>query len=1067
MADDTNTTSRLTITVPDPLTRINLGKPIEGDEPLGYTGLTLKSDYYLFVDINKSSFFQGGATQWQSGGVWLQYANGDMVLSSGATNMMSADGKVTLVAGAGHGGVSALDHGQPHVAPRFDAYNNLDLHYRVEEVHNGMRKLFYGDAWKTAANKLQADQIAANAGATPDPGYPALGLLGKTWTFLDGFDVSKADRVALLEPLEWKGNFKEMKNGWPSSVTSSVYPALRTFDPYPAAQFNNGFGETFAQFLQTMNFFHRTADLLAKVMPFITDGLVVKRINNFVAVWGHAQEAANATLNIADIARWNRLGDRKAREGGGFADEAAAFKARVGPAEGFADTAATLESAADPYNFTGLPASDLYFEVRSIEGGTKQRVSLAGTAATVTLTLGADYKSIDVALGTAGAPASVTVGGQVASYDGSTWSLPQGFTVTGARISRSDGAFFAAVAGTNTTISEATSDALTVVIDGTTYAVSLSTVTGAGSSARATALADAINTQRSGSAVASGSSVTITGATLGPSGEISVGGGADALSRVGATSSVRANGYGQNTAAAVAAAMAGKGTFDAEAKDGKITATHQVTGDTSYLEISGPLASRIWGADPAIAKGESKDGYKNFETMRSLQNEVAKWPEDTKNLFRPVLHAFRDVMEVADHIKGIGEEVLKFLGALPDPAKMLGLFAADGITLGTGGPMLAYAPDVTLIAAPKDKADPDKYALGPVEKFLVEGPEWEALKKLKESLTPGWFDVPDKERHKREGADYGGFRVVSAKQIALISLGSTRVVAHDEAIVQADKASVVAKSSATVAALDGLLSLAGKTMVIGALEQAGKQSATTELSIGAAKLSIETANLIASFDAKDGKIDLGAVGKDANSKSQHVVDCKLPRLVIDKAKAVEIGIGDNAGAVEEGVSVTTGGAVAITSKGAVKLTGGTIDLAGTTSVTGDFKVGAAFSVKGDGSAMTTPAIPTVALPNPRLATLPTEYAGVMTAARAIQASLVASKAALKEIDDIQFVRGLAVRAMVFAKSASAKALKGAIDGQRAQLLTLKAKWTALKDEATLLHLANYGQDPGDEAVFGA
>lgn len=158
MSDDvgdklSGTSKRLLIAVPSPLGRINLGAPwqdyapkgsfeTDGVAKFGYTGVSIQSGAHLFIDANKFTLFQTGISfMGQVGGQWLQYSNSHQFIASRANGTFAVDNKLLLAAGAGHGQITSLDHGQ---VPRMVPYNNLNLHYRVEEVQNGLSEFFTG-----------------------------------------------------------------------------------------------------------------------------------------------------------------------------------------------------------------------------------------------------------------------------------------------------------------------------------------------------------------------------------------------------------------------------------------------------------------------------------------------------------------------------------------------------------------------------------------------------------------------------------------------------------------------------------------------------------------------------------------------------------------------------------------------------------------------------------------------------------------------------------------------------------------------------------------------------------
>lgn len=158
MSDDVDdklsgTAKRLLISVPDPLARINLGAPWQGYVPkgtyetdgvakFGYPGVSIQAAGNLFFDANKFALFQTSLSYMgQVGGQWLQYSNSHQFIASRANATVAVDDKLLLATGAGHGQITSLDHGK---RLRMVPYNNLNLHYRVEEIQNGLSEFFTG-----------------------------------------------------------------------------------------------------------------------------------------------------------------------------------------------------------------------------------------------------------------------------------------------------------------------------------------------------------------------------------------------------------------------------------------------------------------------------------------------------------------------------------------------------------------------------------------------------------------------------------------------------------------------------------------------------------------------------------------------------------------------------------------------------------------------------------------------------------------------------------------------------------------------------------------------------------
>ena len=139
-------TTRYSIFVPKPLSRINAGawqiRDGSAQNPrFGYDGISLQTEKNLFADILKITYLQarGGFTVQTTD--WFQCSKNPMIFATGDNAIFGADGVMTLVAGAGQSPTWTLDHGDAlDVYP----YNNLQLHYRVEEVQNSLFEFFRG-----------------------------------------------------------------------------------------------------------------------------------------------------------------------------------------------------------------------------------------------------------------------------------------------------------------------------------------------------------------------------------------------------------------------------------------------------------------------------------------------------------------------------------------------------------------------------------------------------------------------------------------------------------------------------------------------------------------------------------------------------------------------------------------------------------------------------------------------------------------------------------------------------------------------------------------------------------
>ncbi len=143
---------RLHLSVPKPLSRVNLGMPwyekLRGTTfdskvaKFGYKGISLQTDSYFFADVEKHSYFNTKKSfQLQAGKEWLQYASASQWTATMQDATYASDARMTLVAGAGQGQRQPPDHG---MEVRTDPYNNLYLHYRVDTVMMGLSEFMTG-----------------------------------------------------------------------------------------------------------------------------------------------------------------------------------------------------------------------------------------------------------------------------------------------------------------------------------------------------------------------------------------------------------------------------------------------------------------------------------------------------------------------------------------------------------------------------------------------------------------------------------------------------------------------------------------------------------------------------------------------------------------------------------------------------------------------------------------------------------------------------------------------------------------------------------------------------------
>ena len=413
------TKQRFTISVPSPGAILNMGQPDVAGK-FGYPGVSITSAVHLLIDVNKSTIYQsGGSAMWQVGGKWLQYSNDLMYMSTKAHANLSADGKVTLAAGAGHGQHTSQVYG---LQPRLVDYNNLKLHYIVDAVQNGLKQFFYGAQWET----LEQDGGVANDG-----------FLKAVFDFeakIRGIDtaaaVAPADQTLLDEARDdaigpmggWAGDHV---TNYPSNGVGGfgvnplglchdarVFPAFNAFDPYPAVKKGTStvYNVLFVFPKVLLSSFKRLADVVGMIGAALAD-------NRLMAKFQNVGNMLNAVVEkgYASFKRFNEgIGNGKGREYGySFEAETDLMKDHSGnnPVK------ASIKTGHDPFDVQQyFNTSHTRLSV-SVDGGAVQTYSLNKSAESkVTLAIPTDVTEVVLAPGT------------ISTYDEVTFQLDTGAT---------------------------------------------------------------------------------------------------------------------------------------------------------------------------------------------------------------------------------------------------------------------------------------------------------------------------------------------------------------------------------------------------------------------------------------------------------------------------------------------------------------------------------------------------------------------------------------------------------------------------------------------------------------
>ncbi|MEZ4440980.1 MAG: hypothetical protein R3B72_17915 [Polyangiaceae bacterium] len=970
MPDESIAASRFSVEVPG-AARLNLGRPILDDEEpvFGYNGFSIQSSTHLLIDVNKVTLYQTGTSaMWQVGAQWLQYSNGNMFMASTANNTVAADNRLTVAAGAGHGQITSLDRALPHVTPRLESYNNLSLHYRVDEVHLGLKELMYGATGGVVAKMPQDAQLMANALGMPSYTMGSDGVLPLVHEMLTELSLSPAAATAMLEPLEWTGDH------WEGLGTTSVYPMLNGFDPYGASGYNpaSPVSLILAGLTQITRFMQRFVDLMRRVGPAITDNFVGARIERLISIWGHAQEAGHTTLNIADLARYNRSTGHTEF---GSEEESRNFQARYEGSQGtFGSTRAQLTILQEPLDLSAVPPDQLYLEIRDREGGEPTRVDL-------------------------GLPARLTIGVVLTSLPA---PLPTG-------------------------------EQLVVTLDGTDVVIPLESFATAPDDSAA---ASALSARLEGHGVATDHMVTITSVATGPSAMVRVSGTPVALAAVNLASFREERGRVATTLEEIRAKLVGHGDYSI-GDDGVVK--HGQTGEESFLEVTGPAAGAVFGANPARSRGADPD-LRNFAAVRSLQFEIAKWPEDLRNQWRPIYQAFGDVVAVWGHIKGIVDDLFAIAGLPQNPPSRVGLIAQEGVSIASGGPLFAANQSTTLISG-LEATSPDKkkYILSAIERFLADGIQSDPLAYSAVSEKVSRYFTPTKKpKHERTK---GGFNVVSGNQLTMMSLGRASLVSTDQTFIGGRSVVVSSKTGTKVTSNKSLL-LTSKAITIGAETKQGEVPPAERVQVRAADR-ISLLNKRMGFEVAADAVQLGSrIPMTPNLAPL------LPRVRVTASEA-QVGALDDQGKVAQGLTVDAVGNVVLSATAQLAMQAGTagVEVKGPmVSVAGMLKVGSALTVIGDAVMM-----PTIGVPGPpegaahaaAQSLFVTKQMALVGQATALQASLstvskTRSKGAPLPLNPLAGI----------AASAERKALDELEKTLRKQLALVRHDWEAMKIEAT-------------------
>lgn len=793
--------ARFSISVPDPKTRLNLGKTDEKTK-FGFSGASLETAANVWVSSKLNTQLEAsGSIRLQAGNTYEQFSSGEMVMASFSSATVASMGKLILNSGGGQGATALGKNSGTN--PPWQPFINLSLHYIADAVRSDLKSLFYGSNWKTHQRRNESQKkwfVAEDAVSEPLNGF-----LFEVSRLLDdaGFDRTDSDlakqRGATLKPMMWRADCVASHQF--ARWNTSEYTFLNAVDPYAptdvkgTSKLGKALNRTLHAYpTQLSNSLKRSADAAELLLPTIQFSDLAWRIN--VAIGG-----ARTLATFIESKEWENLVVKRWQNvGAGFAPPA-------DPPED--DGAGDVGSGSVPRPLTTGVAVDGAFPLVGKSGKLTVRTSdasapieldlsefLPQAQLVLTLTEGVTKVRATVSssaddIGPGGRP-SLELDGATATYDAAlrAWSLPAGFTATAEGVlAKSDGSPFQigkanSVALVDLTFAEATA---TLSVDGTPIDVPLSSLSASSASGRAAALASALQGKAGATASASGPKVTVTSPTRGEGS--SVGLLAQGLEALGLTG----------------AAAAGAGSIPIEALRSKLAAVAnlqvttggqpQVTALTlestatksPVLVFGGAGAKALFGADPTAAEMLPSESPKQAPSTTPGTDFIKKYgswlsASQYQQYVQPYFDARRGLSTMYERIRTAATTLYRVLTGLRGQSPpSVGISAGlGGIQLATQGKMTAAAHSVSLIAMGHEGKGPDvRKAMIPEEVLLglvsFLDNKWGELMDSK----MGFWDPPLAAKGELNAIANGELRLIARDHLRLVSKESLKGVAQN------------------------------------------------------------------------------------------------------------------------------------------------------------------------------------------------------------------------------------------------------------------------------------------------
>jgi hypothetical protein len=806
-----DTEKRFEILVPNPKTRINLGKRNLTDTgPFGYDGLSISTVADAFIGVDRSALLQSElGLVVQASGSLRHFSTDPLFISSQSDVTVGGKSRVILASGAGQGAIGSLSEG---TTLRLPAYNELSLHYLVDglqsnlfEFFNGRRKqeiTEFGILKKVKVRTFYSADGGRLSGAKASPllnkdkaahsgGF--LHAAARSWEVLEnGVRESKLAAPSLagvpwLEPLLESGVARPDAEVQKLEFGYTNY--LHAFDPYALSEGSGVLAKLNRLVVRLKRSFHvslKYGELVAD-LPLIKNAIKgLEGVGKMgMAVW-HGYHAASDSF--PGLATFEFVSDSEGKVGeGGIADEyGAGVGAAVKQVQALAADSRKAEVTSEaPPSEDGwtLEPDTVYTMSVAWAGGSAQeifRVSPSGPGAasfTLTMTpLKAEAEAGTLVLellSVSNAPVryvipltSANTARPLLLSDAISAVVPEGEARVEVRSGKvhltAQDPYRVRLADEDANVAlldrlglddlsseymdklvleaprlDATreTERLTLYVDGTRIPIDLDP---------GTTLLEKLAGIANLNLLAAVSrldenSVTIT--TRSHSAASRVRAVFRTPSRWTATPSKDERGLDacneRLTAADIVALLGRLDGAKAEAAGGALSVAAETKGKGSTVTVSGNLADLVFGSaaktqtiegDPGV---KDMAGYDDFpSTMRTLAAwgiQLEKLGAESRRLTRPLSEAIEDVLSAASAVESAAKNFAEMAGKEPpSPPETLGIFAPDGVTVGTPDRLLGTGGRGIVFISDGGSGRPDRAKFVLTEETVANIEAWSA-----------------------------------------------------------------------------------------------------------------------------------------------------------------------------------------------------------------------------------------------------------------------------------------------------------------------------------------------------